>query len=1303
MSGAGGRVGFAGAGLAAARAAHADGDLHGDAAAPPTPTRAAAPRAAAAASNVIQVPSQVADLQSAIAQVVNGGVIELANGTYASPTGGWVINDRGKAFTIRAAAGATVVLDGGGARDIVRLINSSVAAGRPVTFESLVFNNGRSTTDGIAGGVTVQRGQATFVGCTFQNNRSDSNTGGGGTVVAVGSTAFFNDCLWNNNSARTNGGGLALGTDSRAVIHRSRFTNNRTNLPNHLATAAGGAIHVVNSSLRLSNTRFTGNQAGYVGGAVYVLGSWQDPVTTPRADAVVANCTFVDNQAVRDGSVSFGAPTEGGGLHVEDQATVRVFSSRFTTNSAHVGGGLNVYRGIAEVSDSVFEGNRATGTGTGNGFGGAISLASNDANDGTTGNGSINRRSSALTVRDSLIRGRFGAVTTVAQVAGGIYVGGDNNRQFGWNGVAQMGTMATNRATATLDNVVVADCDVQETQGASGTGNGGAIFADLGAVTLTNSLLIGNDAFAQFSYGGGLALLKSSATLTGSTLAGNTAVSSGAGIFALGSDLSISGGRLVHNDLSPGVNETIGNSLGAALYTAPDAGLNLPMTGTVSNAVFSGNVGLPIVEDDRNAGPINDMRYNGNQIYSTSFGATVFNNPISGSRTTAQLNALVVTRSGAASTDKSATDNTALGSAPVSAAILAVPPAILPSNAAGDPAPPTSSYLGYAWTGGAATLDGNAVSGNFGLGSAPGTGAHVLSVAGTPFNAVVNLGADPAATFTATPSAVSAGAASTLAWNLTAGTYLDAAIDQGVSITPAAAGSTAVTPDVGTTYRFFGLTEEGGATGSAMVSVTGAPPTINAFTANPVMVVAGAASTLSWSVSAGANLTLNGVAVNGPSGTLVVNPAGTTSYTLAATNAYGTTQQTVTVNINGGKTTIPSPTITQPAAGQTIGVEGVTFAWSAVSGAVAYDLRLFNANTGALMFSGSLVGGTSTTTLLSVPTDGNYLFAVRACTGNIGDANCSRFATRAFTEALIGPTAAPTVTFPTAGALLTSSKQTLSWSTVAGNPALTDLFYEVALTNLADNSTELQLRTVHPTAQTAATLRSGSYRLRVRACQAACGPYSSAVDFTVDLAPVPSGAPTITGATVSGGNSLNLSWTAVAGAEWYQVQAVAPPPAGPGGGALTVASRQVSGATATSNIPVPVGQPSSSSPPATATAAVRSAAAPASTPPGRTRRCPTSANWSASRWSTARARAVRLEPHPGRAGNNVVYRVYVQDLSRQSAALDVLTTQNYYGALLKAEGAKYAVVVFANYGLPTQVQGPAWRSPCAARRRWRRR
>ena len=81
----------------------------------------------------------------------------------------------------------------------------------------------------------------------------------------------------------------------------------------------------------------------------------------------------------------------------------------------------------------------------------------------------------------------------------------------------------------------------------------------------------------------------------------------------------------------------------------------------------------------------------------------------------------------------------------------------------------------------------------------------MLSVAGTPFSADVSLGTEPAATFSASPTTVSA-ASSTLGWNPTAGTYLDAAIDQAVG-TIAASGTRSVSPLADTTYRLLAVAD----------------------------------------------------------------------------------------------------------------------------------------------------------------------------------------------------------------------------------------------------------------------------------------------------------------------------------------------------------------------------------------------------------------------------------------------------------------------------------------------------------------
>ena len=385
--------------------------------------------------------------------------------------------------------------------------------------------------------------------------------------------------------------------------------------------------------------------------------------------------------------------------------------------------------------------------------------------------------------------------------------------------------------------------------------------------------------------------------------------------------------------------------------------------------------------------------------------------------------------------------------------------------------------------------------------------------------------------------------------------------------------------------------------------------------------------------------------------------------------------------------TLGVPSITAPTNGQEIGVEGVTFTWTAVGGATGYDLRIVNAATQATIFTGTLSGGGSTSTLIGLPNNGSYTFRVRACVGTISDATCGAFASRNFTVNLIAPSPVPTITFPAQGANLTSSQQTLRWTAVAGNPLLPDLYYEVQLTNLTTAQIDLLLRTIHPTVQVDVTMRSAQYRLQVRACQAACGALSSPVAFSVALGAVPTTAPSITSAVVNGGNSLNLSWTAVTGGtEWYQVQVVQPRPAGPGGGALTVAARQVFGATNVT-LPVPAGQASVFVAACNGDGCGPNSAPAAITPAGPNPTAPQLGSPLDGSVVTGPAVLFTWTRIPN--GNaNTVYRLYVQDLSRQRAALDVYTTQNFYSALLKAEGGRYGAVVIANPGLVDQVGGP---------------
>jgi hypothetical protein len=670
--------------------------------------------------SIIHIPGDVADLQQAISLVQNNGAIEIAAGTYPSPDSGFEMGNLLKSFTIRAAEGATVILDGGGSRPILQLINTSLSESKPVVFKGLTFANGYSDINGVAGGITISKAQATFFESTFENNHA--TTGGGGVIVALGSEVNFYDCEWKNNTARNYGGGLAV-KDANAFVVNSNFTNNRTNLENHRVTAAGGGIHVGNSILEVVGSTFEGNEAGYVGGAIYAIGTWADPVSVPRSKVKVYDSTFINNRSVRHPSVEFPFPTEGGALHAEDQTTASIKKSTFITNQSMVGGAVTLYRSIVEVDESVFLGNQAVA------FGGAISAVSNDTNI----DGNINRRPVHLELRNSLVQGRYNSVTTVGQMGGGILIAGDTNRTYGVNSVSRMGTAEENRAKLIIDNTMIVDTDVQELASAPGSGIGAGLLVDLVDLTIKDSMIILSDALGgNNSSGGGIAIINQSyADISSTMIAGNTAGKYGAGLFVQGSEIYMSNSELIENELSPGINEPLTESFGSAILTTPVLTQNIPVSGVLKNNIISNNTGLPIFDGDRTDGAINDVRYEGNTIYSTTFGDVIYSNSLAGycCQTLAGLNDLVIERANGVSTDKVQEPNEMVGTLPVVGEIMAVPNLLMTSNSGDMPL-----YLGYAWSGGAdGKLNGDPLAEKAGVATTTNSGTHTLSVGDVSF------------------------------------------------------------------------------------------------------------------------------------------------------------------------------------------------------------------------------------------------------------------------------------------------------------------------------------------------------------------------------------------------------------------------------------------------------------------------------------------------------------------------------------------------------------------------------------------
>lgn len=134
------------------------------------------------------------------------------------------------------------------------------------------------------------------------------------------------------------------------------------------------------------------------------------------------------------------------------------------------------------------------------------------------------------------------------------------------------------------------------------------------------------------------------------------------------------------------------------------------------------------------------------------------------------------------------------------------------------------------------------------------------------------------------------------ATGLPPGLSLDSAAGR-VTGTPSEQGAFAVTLTV---RDASGASATGAFTWTILSPAT--VPSIPAFTASPASLMAGEASTLSWTVSDGDSpltaLTLSGVGDVMGSVSRTVSPSETTVYTLTATNAMGTRTATVTVTVS---------------------------------------------------------------------------------------------------------------------------------------------------------------------------------------------------------------------------------------------------------------------------------------------------------------------------------------------------------------------------------------------------------------------
>lgn len=146
----------------------------------------------------------------------------------------------------------------------------------------------------------------------------------------------------------------------------------------------------------------------------------------------------------------------------------------------------------------------------------------------------------------------------------------------------------------------------------------------------------------------------------------------------------------------------------------------------------------------------------------------------------------------------------------------------------------------------------------------------------------------------ASPATILPGEAATINWNSENARSVEVV---GVG-TYAPVGSAVVTPSQSTTYTLIARGDGGEATCTASVNVqTGNAPIITSFKAEPMEIVEGDKSTLSWAVQGADTIEITGISSPAPTGSGDVMPATTTTYTLTAINKFGRSVANATVNV----------------------------------------------------------------------------------------------------------------------------------------------------------------------------------------------------------------------------------------------------------------------------------------------------------------------------------------------------------------------------------------------------------------------
>ena len=333
-------------------------------------------------------------LRDAVKKAADGGTVTFAipkhDAGYDAASGKWTIRLTGGEisflYPLAIKGGGRIILDGNGASRILNHGGDGI-----LTLDGLAFRNGNAGGYGVDchGGAVYTRGSATAVGCVFSNNVAEASgavraNGCGGAVYAYVSV-IATDCAFADNAADAGG---AVNANVSVTLRDCALTHNKATFSGGAAHAesgpvtatgcvfsfniarnsGGGAVFADKGSVTIADCMFDGNTATY-GGAAYAKG-----------DITATDCAFLGNKGELSGGAVYainnitltgftvtatgctfsGNTSRTGGAVCARHAVIA--GCVFIGNAASYGGGAVFAHGDAIAVNTVFTGNRITGS-----------------------------------------------------------------------------------------------------------------------------------------------------------------------------------------------------------------------------------------------------------------------------------------------------------------------------------------------------------------------------------------------------------------------------------------------------------------------------------------------------------------------------------------------------------------------------------------------------------------------------------------------------------------------------------------------------------------------------------------------------------------------------------------------------------------------------------------------------------------------------------------------------------------------------------------------------------------------------